>query len=641
MDSGRKRRKWDVAAPQGIPTNQGVGNTGTPAFGFASPGLSQQFIPQGLYSNTQHVAQPRPLLDVKDLKPGQPLDPSLIAKAQKAAAAAVANINKDLVRKGIVVPGRGALEEEKKEFCRDVTINDAPPAIRHHLTKRSTQDDIARRTGTVLTVKGRYYAPGEPEDEAEKPLFLRVSPGMCLQDGEAVAQQQVNTAAAEIQRLLQGQGMPRGQGGPPLPHAQARPGFQQANGAPFYHNAGGPEGPGHQGPSGPPRPYAPTPGQGPTPPTQPIVIPLYINLEPAPGFDIALKVRGPGDSFLKHIGAETGATVILKGRGSGMQETNEALHVLITAPNVKASEEAQKLATHLIDTVRNEYQKSFPYGPPAAGPSPQGPQGYYGSPGYPQRPGAAPGAGPYGGPPNGPPGQYPPAGGPQGAYGPPAHAAPYTSQPGYAPYGPPGVAAVGHYPYPGYGGGPTGPPGQAQYPPGGYIGQPGAPGYRPAPGAYPPPYGAPGSHPGMPPPGGQYPPPQQAAHMHQGQQSGQMHQGQQAPPSHHQQPPQQLQQGETGSEQRKRRFSEFKEGSTNGPSVAGPPRYAPPAEIHSQGGQQRPGTMGPLPPHGQMGPPPPRQPMGPPPPPSGGQASSNAGRAVGSLMGLVDYGDAD
>ncbi len=28
-----------------------------------------------------------------------------------------------------------------------------------------------------------------------------------------------------------------------------------------------------------------------------------------------------GDSFLKHIGAESGATVILKGYGSGMQET--------------------------------------------------------------------------------------------------------------------------------------------------------------------------------------------------------------------------------------------------------------------------------------------------------------------------------
>jgi hypothetical protein len=94
MDSGRKRRKWDVAAPEGIPTNQGLGATGAPAFGFASTTLSSTFVPQGIQLPSFQQAQPRPLLDVKDLKPGQPLDASLIAKAQAAAAAAVANISK-------------------------------------------------------------------------------------------------------------------------------------------------------------------------------------------------------------------------------------------------------------------------------------------------------------------------------------------------------------------------------------------------------------------------------------------------------------------------------------------------------------------------------------------------------------------
>lgn len=93
---GRKRRKWDVAAPEGVPANQGMAPAGTPAFGFASPALSNHFIPQGLNPAfaLQQPAQPKPLLDVKGLKPGQPLDASLIAKAQAAAAAAVANINK-------------------------------------------------------------------------------------------------------------------------------------------------------------------------------------------------------------------------------------------------------------------------------------------------------------------------------------------------------------------------------------------------------------------------------------------------------------------------------------------------------------------------------------------------------------------
>lgn len=93
---GRKRRKWDVAAPEGLPANPGITPAGAPAFGFASPALSSHFIPQGLNPSfgIQQPAQPKPLLDVKDLKPGQPLDASLIAKAQAAAAAAVANINK-------------------------------------------------------------------------------------------------------------------------------------------------------------------------------------------------------------------------------------------------------------------------------------------------------------------------------------------------------------------------------------------------------------------------------------------------------------------------------------------------------------------------------------------------------------------
>jgi hypothetical protein len=74
------------------------------------------------------------------------------------------------------------VEDERDKIARDVTINDAPPAIRNHLTKRTTQDDIARRTGTVVTVKGRYYSPGDPQDENEKPLYLRITPGQCMQD---------------------------------------------------------------------------------------------------------------------------------------------------------------------------------------------------------------------------------------------------------------------------------------------------------------------------------------------------------------------------------------------------------------------------------------------------------------------------
>jgi hypothetical protein len=94
MDPGRKRRKWDVAAPEGIPIN--------PANGGVGGSLSSTFVPQGHIPAQQSTGlygslvaqQPKPVLDLQGIKPGQPLDQNLIAKAQAAAAAAMANINK-------------------------------------------------------------------------------------------------------------------------------------------------------------------------------------------------------------------------------------------------------------------------------------------------------------------------------------------------------------------------------------------------------------------------------------------------------------------------------------------------------------------------------------------------------------------
>ena len=87
----------------------------------------------------------------------------------------------DLAARGMLPAGRGLSfghkQDDLPEICREVTINSAVPQIRNHLTKRSTQDDIARRTGTSVVVRGRFMPPGTPAGE-EKPLFLRVTPGL-------------------------------------------------------------------------------------------------------------------------------------------------------------------------------------------------------------------------------------------------------------------------------------------------------------------------------------------------------------------------------------------------------------------------------------------------------------------------------
>ena len=80
----RKRRKWDVAAPQGIPL------AGTVAGSTAnSNGMAGFRTPQGAGSAAANVATPV----AAPPKPGQPLDANTIARAQQGAAAIVAKLN--------------------------------------------------------------------------------------------------------------------------------------------------------------------------------------------------------------------------------------------------------------------------------------------------------------------------------------------------------------------------------------------------------------------------------------------------------------------------------------------------------------------------------------------------------------------
>ena len=59
---------------------------------------------------------------------------------------------------------------------------------------------------------------------------------------------------------------------------------------------------------------------------------------------------------MQHIAKETGANITLRGKGSGIQES-EALHIFVSAAIPKAFAEAVKLAQNLIDTVKSEHDK--------------------------------------------------------------------------------------------------------------------------------------------------------------------------------------------------------------------------------------------------------------------------------------------
>lgn len=188
--------------------------------------------------------------------------------------------------------------------------------------------------------------------------------------------------------------------------------------------------------------------------------------------------------------------------------------------------------------------------------------GYTGSGGYPARPGAPPPASYGGPPPSMPPGQYPPAGGGPPFVNPPPGAG-YPPPGSYMHFGPQGAAPPAPYAYPAYGAGP--PRGPTQYP--GYGGPP--PPGGPAPSMYGPPSGQ------QPGPYGAYQAgaPRQGAHAQtvqypQHQQQGPPQQGA-PPPSQQAGRAPQSQQGEAGPEQRRRRFSEYKDGSSSAPQVCG------------------------------------------------------------------------
>jgi len=81
----RKRRKWDVAAPQGIPLTTNA-STAT----ISSSVLAGHVAAQGAGNRVAPVVSAL----VAPPKPGQPLDADTVARAQQGAAAILAKLNK-------------------------------------------------------------------------------------------------------------------------------------------------------------------------------------------------------------------------------------------------------------------------------------------------------------------------------------------------------------------------------------------------------------------------------------------------------------------------------------------------------------------------------------------------------------------
>ncbi|XP_042498263.1 protein RIK isoform X2 [Macadamia integrifolia] len=198
-------------------------------------------------------------------------------------------------------------------IAREIVINDAETSVRCKLTKRQTQEEIQKCTGAVVITRGKYRPPNALPD-GEKPLYLHISAGAHLKD-TAERIKAVDHAAAMVEEMLK-QGI-----------------TTQPATAPFHSVA--------------------NTGQI----AQPLSMCVFLGFDAEPTLNIAARIRGPDDQYINHIMNETGATVVLRGRGSGNfesqngQELAQPLHLYLSCNNPKCLEDAKRLAESLLDTI--------------------------------------------------------------------------------------------------------------------------------------------------------------------------------------------------------------------------------------------------------------------------------------------------
>jgi hypothetical protein len=294
--------------------------------------------------------------------------PSAAAHASTAAAAAAAAASAIAARLAPLptatashsAPGAVA-REPAEHVVETLELCSLPAQARSLLTKRGTQDEVARITGAFVSTKcvsasfvaqsslltrvcphrGRFIPPGTAVELRDVPLHLAITPGSAMANASLEQKRQaVGQATCLLRELIVDPNALR-HVFQPLPSAALPP---------------------------PPPPPPPLPPPGIASMLE-LTLPVGIDAAADPGFALAARILGPGNAHLAHIATQTGASVTLRGAGTGMSE-NEATAVHLAAPTVPALNTAAGLVTSLLDTVRREWRSSRP--PPVTMPPPPG-----------------------------------------------------------------------------------------------------------------------------------------------------------------------------------------------------------------------------------------------------------------------------
>ncbi|XP_027187677.1 protein RIK isoform X2 [Cicer arietinum] len=281
----RKKRKWDQPAESLVPVGMSVPgvlplSNAVPLGGVAFPGVTP-VISGALFTN--------------------PLAAAVMLQQQNSSSVTAQKLNQQKIQDELVI-------------AREIVINDAESSIRYKLTKRQTQEEIQRCTGTIVITRGKYRPPNAPLD-GEKPLYLHISAGAHIKDtAERILV--VDRAAAMIEEMLR-----QGQNSQSVSSASPSP---LANGVKVLCTC------------------------------------VFLGFDADPSWNIVARIRGPNDQYINHIMNETGATVILKGSGSGNdegsngEEEQQPMHLFLSSNNAKSLEDAKYLAENLLDTISME-----------------------------------------------------------------------------------------------------------------------------------------------------------------------------------------------------------------------------------------------------------------------------------------------
>ncbi|KAK8565991.1 hypothetical protein V6N13_021061 [Hibiscus sabdariffa] len=218
-----------------------------------------------------------------------------------------------------VVPKQNQTKiQDELVIAREIVINDAESSVRYKLTKRQTQEEIQRCTGAVVITRGKYHPPNAPPD-GEKPLYLHISAAAHLKEtAERILA--VDRAAAMVEELLK-HGQSSQTGTSPFKEAVM-------NGVKAFSTC------------------------------------VHLGFDADPSLNVAARIRGPNDQYINHIMNETGATVTLRGCGSGNseslqgEEAQQPLHLFLSSNNPKSLDDAKRLAENLMDTISLEFGAS-------------------------------------------------------------------------------------------------------------------------------------------------------------------------------------------------------------------------------------------------------------------------------------------